>query len=154
MTLDGLFFAAQEVRDATCEVCPAQLLAFGRFDVSDRPGPDTQYDRDRGWRTNRQTGAPTCVHPFRVGLPAALYASAGTPLPPPGPPPAPDPSALELPGEPSLLEAWFVALLRTCAPEAMASTLRKAETIAGGRFDSRTVVAAMRRVMSHELSGR
>lgn len=153
MTLDGLYLPPTEVRDATCEVCPAQLLRFGQFDVSSRPGSDTQYDPGHGWRVNRTTGAPTCVHPYRVGLPAGLYASAGQPLPDPGPPPGPDPSALELPTDPTLLEGWFVALLREARPEDMHSTLFKAEAIASTSFDGKTVVAAMRRVMSHELAG-
>ncbi|MEV6971127.1 hypothetical protein AB0M47_39115 [Hamadaea sp. NPDC051192] len=155
MALDELFLPPEEVQAATCEVCPAQLLRFGAFDVVDRPGADNRYDRDRGWRANVVTGAPTCVHPYRVGLPPALYASAGVPLPPSATP-APVPSAadLELPDDPTLLEAWLVALLRCASPERMASTLYEAEAIASQRFGSRDVVAAMRRVMSHELAGR
>jgi hypothetical protein len=146
---------SQAIQDATCEICPAQLLRFGRFDVSDKPGRDTQYDRTAGWRTNAVTGVPTCVHPYRVGLPAALYASAGVTLPDiEMAPPMPDATALDLPDEPTLLEAWFVAVLRTTAPHAMASALGAAETTALTRFDSSTVVAAIRRVMSTELTRR
>ena len=130
------------------------MLAFGHFDVSDRPGADTPYDRDQGWRVNQATEAPTCVHPYRVGLPPGLYASAGAPLPPQQTLlPVPDPAALELPEDPSLLEAWFVAVLRCASPERMASALMQAEAMATDRFASRVVVSALRRVMSHELTG-
>jgi hypothetical protein len=50
-------------------VCPAQVLGPGRFDVTDRPGPDSQYDSQAGYRVNRHTGRAVCVHPYRVGLP-------------------------------------------------------------------------------------
>jgi hypothetical protein len=59
---------------------------------------------------------------------------------------------LELPDDPTLLEAWFVAVLRTTPPAALATALARAEATAAGRFDGRVVVAAIRRVMSHELT--
>lgn len=152
MTVDAqLFVASEEIQAATCEVCPAQLLSFGRFDVA-KPGPDTAYNPDRGCRTNRVTGAPTCVHPFRVGLPEGRYCSDRVPLPPAGPPPGPDPSALELPEQADLLEGWLVALLRGVPQEKMASTLFRAEAIACEQFPGRVVVAAVRRVMA-QLAG-
>lgn len=154
MARPELWLPPREICEATCEVCPAQLLRFGTFDVSDRPGPDSQFDPAKGWRANRTTGAPTCVHPYRVGLPPARYASDGVPLPEPETP-TPEPAAhdLDLPDDPTLLEAWLVAVLRVAAPETMASALFEAEAIASARFDSRQVVAAMRRVMSYELAG-
>ncbi|WP_051367856.1 hypothetical protein [Hamadaea tsunoensis] len=152
MALDELYLPPAEVQDATCVVCPAQLLRFGAFDVVDRPGADNRYDPDRGWRVNAASGAPTCVHPYRVGLPAGLYATAGVSLPEvPTPLRTPDAQDLVLPDDPTLLEAWLIAVLRTSTQGRMASALAEAETIASRRFASRDVVAAMRRVMSHEL---
>lgn len=154
MSLDGFFLPDEEIRDATCAVCPAQLLRFGDFDVVDRPGYDHPYDPARGWRASRDSGAPTCVHPYRVGLPPAAYASGGVPLPPPETPsPVPDAAALVLPDDPTLLEAWLVAVLRCSSPERMASALFRAEATASERFPARDVLAAMRRVMSRELTG-
>lgn len=150
-----MYLPPDAIADATCEVCPAQLLRFGRFDVVNRPGPDNQYDPGKGWRANKTTNAPTCVHPYRVGLPPALYASDQVPLPPQETPtPRPDPSVLALPEDPTLLEGWLVAVLRCADPQQMASALVKAEAIASSRFGSRAVVTAMRRVMSHELAAR
>lgn len=123
MSLDELYLPQQEIQDATC-----------------------------GWRVHAGTGAPTCVHPYRVGLPPALYASGGVALPPPETPtPPPDPTALELPHDPSLLEAWLIAILRCASPDRVASALFHAEAVASERFPARDVVAAMRRIMSHEL---
>ncbi|GAA2365326.1 hypothetical protein Cme02nite_31680 [Catellatospora methionotrophica] len=76
------------------------------------------------------------------------------PLPPPETPtPTPDAAALVLPDDPTLLEAWLVAVLRCSSPERMASTLFRAEATASERFPARDVVTAMRRVMSRELTG-
>lgn len=141
-----------ELQAWTCAVCPAQALAPGRFDVVARPGPDSRYEPAIGWRADLSTGAPTCVHPYRVGLPAGAYASGNVPLPPRAPQP-PDPRDLVLPDDPTLLEAWFVAVLRNAEPERMRAALARAEQVAGERFPGRTVVAAVRRVMSTELAG-
>lgn len=98
------------------------MLGPGRFDVIDRPCPDSQYDPQAGYRINRHTGQAVCVHPYRVGLPPGAYASANTPLPAPDAPlPAPTPIALELPVELVDLEGWLVAVLRTTDPDRMAS---------------------------------
>jgi hypothetical protein len=134
--------------------CPAQLLGLGRFDVVDRPGPDNRYDQERGWRINVHSGKPTCVHPFRVGLPPALYASEGVPVPEiPQQQPAPSPVQLELPDDVTDLEGWLIANLRVVEPHRMASALRRAEATAAERFAGKDIVAAMRRVLSYELRG-
>jgi hypothetical protein len=93
------------------------------------------------------------VHPFRVGLPTGLYASAADPVPAlDTPPPVPTAAALELPTEPTDLEGWLVATLRVAPPERMASALARAEATACERFPTKTVVAAMRRVLTVELA--
>ena len=63
--------------DDTCVVCPAQVWGLGEFDVSDRPGPTSRYDRDLDYRVDVTTGVPVCVHPYRVGLPPGAYCSGG-----------------------------------------------------------------------------
>ena len=142
-----------EWADATCAVCPAQLLGPGGFDVADRPDRDRRYDPAVGYRVNAATLAPVCVHPFRVGLPVGRYASGGEPVPAfPAQPPAPAPIHLELPDDLADLEAWFIATLRVVHPDAVASALRRAEATAAERFPARDVVTAMRRVLSVELT--
>jgi hypothetical protein len=141
--------------EALCAICPAHLLGVGEFDVSDRPGGESRYDPQAGFRVNLHTLSATCVHPFRVGLPAARYASDAAPLPEVTPPtPAPEPIHLELPADVADLEGWFVATLRACDNDAMASTLGRAEATAAARFPARDVVAALRRVLSVELARR
>jgi hypothetical protein len=149
---DELYVAPDEIADATCVVCPAQLLALGRFDVDEGPSHHTRYEPQAGWRVNTVTGAPTCVHPYRVGLPAARYASDHLPVPMAQVRPEPTLADVELPDDPTLLEAWMVAVLRTSPPHALASALFEAEAKALQRFGSREVLAALRRVMSHELT--
>lgn len=134
-------------------MCPAQVLGLGQFDVSDRPGPQSQYNPELGYRVDVSTLTPVCVHPFRVGLPVGRYASDNAPVPDfPQQAPTPSPVQLELPADAADLEAWFVATLRVVHPDAMASALWRAEAIASQRFPARDVVTAMRRVLSVELT--
>lgn len=136
----------------TCAVCPAQLLGPGAFDVLARPGPGSAYRPELGWRTDPQ-GVPSCVHPYRVGMPVGAYKSAGVPVPDlNSPAPAPTPEALELPDRLEDLEGWLVAMLRSVPRERMFGAVARAEREAGTRFSSRDVVKAMRKVMSRELT--
>ena len=143
----------QEIGDATCAVCPAQLLPLGRFDVHAGPNRETRYEPQAGWRVNTVTGASTCVHPYRVGLPAARYASDNLPVPVAPVRPEPTLADVQLPDDATLLEAWMVAVLRTGPADALACALSAAEAKALQRFGPAEVVAALRRVMSHELTG-
>jgi hypothetical protein len=148
-----MFMSAEELRDATCVVCPAQLLALGEFDVSDRPGPTSRYDQALGYRVDVALGVPVCVHPYRVGLSQGAYRSAGVPVPAvPEEPPAPTRDALVLPEDVTNLEAWIIAVIRAAGPAQLHQALAAAETLAGERFDDRDVVKAMRRVLTVELA--
>jgi hypothetical protein len=145
--------SAADLRDATCVACPGQSLPLGAFDVADRPGPAIPYDPSRGYRVHAATGTPTCVHAYRVGVPPAPYASAGAPLPLTDAPAPPVRDAdLELPDDPSLLEAWLIAVVRAAPPAALAPALRRAETTALERFPAAEVVVALRRVLTVELA--
>jgi hypothetical protein len=145
----------EQIRDATCVACPAQALALGAFDVAERPGTAHPYDSGRGYRISAATGTPTCVHPYRIGVAPAAYASAGVALPTGDePPPAPREADLELPGDPTLLEAWLIALVRRAPRDALATTLRRAEAAALERFAPPDVLAALRRVLSTGTSTR
>lgn len=75
-----------------CAACPARRLPAGRFDVHERPGPDSPFDPATGDRVG-PGGVAVCVHPFRIGVPPGRYASADEPFPRYGPAksdPAPD----------------------------------------------------------------
>ncbi len=141
--------------DDTCVVCPAQVLGLGQFDVTDRPGPSSRYDRDLEYRVDVGTGVPVCVHPYRVGLPPGAHCSAGVPVPTvPDVPPAPTRDALDLPDDVTNLEAWIIAVLRAAGPSRIHQALGAAETLAGERFAEADVVKAMRRVLTVELARR
>jgi hypothetical protein len=128
----------------SCQACPAQTLAVGEFDVSDRPGPASRYDPTAGYRVNTMTGLPECVHPSRVRLPACRYASNGEPLPLPAQPQPPDDVAD--------LESWFRAAICAAPAESRAAILADAEATARRRFPAGDVLAAMRHALSIELT--
>ncbi|THV41379.1 hypothetical protein [Glycomyces buryatensis] len=137
-----------------CAVCPALTCEAGAFDVIDRPGPESQFDPSRDCRVNIATGAPTCVHPYRVGLPVGLYASEGAALPESGrPAPVPSQAALVMPVLETDLEAWLVAVIATAPERATAQAIRQAEAAAREHFPSAVVVDALRVVLSHHLAG-
>ncbi|WP_433044672.1 hypothetical protein [Dactylosporangium sp. CS-033363] len=142
-----------ELRDATCVACPGQSLPLGAFDVAERPGPGIPYSPVLGHRVDAATGTPTCVHPYRVAVPPGAYRSAGVALPrhaaPPAAPTGPD---LELPDDPTLLEAWLVAVVRAAPAAALGPALRRAEATARTRFPDGDVVTALRRVLATEIS--
>jgi hypothetical protein len=138
-----------------CAVCPALIFPAGAFDVIDRPGPQYPYNRDLDCRVNAATGAPTCVHPFRIELPAAPYASEGLPVPVAAVPVAPSAAALELPEFAVDLEGWLVARIKAAGTSAAARAraVAEAEAAAGQQFPGLDVVAALRRVFAHHLVG-
>lgn len=149
----GMRLTAEELRDATCIVCPAQSLPLGQFDVTDRPGPTARYDAEVGCRVDVTTDAPVCVHPYRVGLPPGAYCSQGVPVPAiREEPPAPTRYARELPADVTNLEAWIIAVVRAAGPDRIHQALSAAEKFAGKRFAERDVVSAMRRVLTVELT--
>lgn len=148
----AMSMSAEELRDATCVVCPAQVLRLGQFDVTDRPGVGSRYDPELGYRVDAATDTAMCVHPYRVGLPVGSYCSTGMPVPAATQDPlAPTREALELPQDVDNLEAWIIAVLRAAGPGRLTQALDAAETLAGERFDERDVVTAMRRVLTVEL---
>lgn len=137
-----------------CAVCPALKLGVGEFDVAASPGPESRYDRVRDHRVNTVTGAPTCVHPFRVQLPPGAYASEGVPAPVRVVPVPASGEALELPESPDDLEAWFLARLSVAGDGEILTVLREAEAVALRRFGSRDVAETLRRVLGLHLVGR
>ncbi|MEU9925134.1 hypothetical protein AB0H51_28265 [Streptomyces griseoluteus] len=98
-----------------CDVCPSHQLPGGRFDVLERPSRDCPFDPKTGHRFTA-AGVPVCVHPDRVGLPAAPYATNGLPLPWETPPPV---QADEVP-------AWVRSMLDAAPPEVCDDVIRQA----------------------------
>jgi hypothetical protein len=138
-----------ELRDATCVACPGQHLPLGAFDVAPHPSPAVPYSPAAGFRVSASTGTPTCVHPFRVGVPPARYRSAGDPLPTADlPAPEPADEDLALPADATLLEAWLIALIRRTPADRLAAVLGRAESDAAIRFPAADIVTALRRALT------
>ncbi|MFD1657021.1 hypothetical protein ACFSL4_01905 [Streptomyces caeni] len=102
-----------------------------------RPSRDCPFDPATGHRFTA-AGVPVCVHPERVGLPAAPYASEGLPLPWEIPPPA---EAGEVP-------AWVRAVLDTAPPEACAGVLQQATQILLASDPTTDVTAVLRAALN------
>ncbi|AJE40514.1 hypothetical protein [Streptomyces nodosus] len=101
-----------------CGVCPSLRHPGGKFDVVERPSRDCPYDPATGHRFTA-AGIPVCVHPERVGLPAAPYAGEGLRLPWETPPPS---EADEVP-------AWLRQVLTAAPPDACDEVIRQATQI-------------------------
>ncbi|MFE9426596.1 hypothetical protein ACFYNO_26950 [Kitasatospora sp. NPDC006697] len=156
-----------------CWYCPSLRHAAGRFDVHDRPSREWPFDPETGFRFTA-AGVPVCVHPGKVGLPAARYATDRLPVPvaAPGPaaprsyrahpdelapPPAPPAGLPELtdaeilagerPEVPEELLALLRAELASAAPGELPEALARAELAAGRDHPPAVVVEAMRRVL-------
>ncbi|SEB31504.1 hypothetical protein SAMN04490357_0170 [Streptomyces misionensis] len=120
-----------------CGVCPSLRLPGGHFDVVERPSRDCPFDPATGHRFTA-ADVPVCVHPDRVGLPAAPYATHGLPLPWETPPPV---EAGEVP-------AWVRAALDAAPPEACADLIRQATEILLASDPGTDVTAVLRAALS------
>ncbi|MEU8588010.1 hypothetical protein AB0C59_13595 [Streptomyces sp. NPDC048664] len=116
-----------------CGVCPSLRLPGGAFDVFPRPSRDCPFDPATG---NRYTaaGVPVCVHPDRVGLPAAPYATDSLPLPWETPPP------VEADGVP----AWVRIALDAAPPEVADDVIRQATEILLASDPATNITAVLR----------
>ncbi|MFJ3673659.1 hypothetical protein ACIPSE_45180 [Streptomyces sp. NPDC090106] len=120
-----------------CDVCPSLRLAGGRFDVVPRPSRDCPFDPLSGHRFTR-AGVPVCVHPERVGLPPAPYASNALPLPWETPPPV---VAAEVP-------LWVRTMLDAAPPEICEDVIRQATAILLASNPETDITAVLRAALS------
>lgn len=133
-----------------CGACPSLVEPFGAFDVVEKPSRESAYARQHGYRVDRATQTPVCVHPDRVGLPAGRYASDDEPLPADVEPAEPPP----LPEGPDGLDAWLTGYLNSGPPGTFDKALGKAQDAALAVFPAAAVVDALRRVLeSGQLDG-
>lgn len=120
-----------------CGICPSLRLPGGQFDVHPRPSRESAFDPDTGHRFT-EAGVPVCVHPERVGLPAAAYATAGLPLPWETPPPA------------TLDEVvvWMRTALTAAPPDACAGVIDQAMGILLASDPTMDVTAVLRAALN------
>ncbi|WP_239069561.1 hypothetical protein [Streptomyces sp. SID13666] len=124
---------SQEGERPVCAVCPSLLLPGGAFDVVAKPSRDCPFDPVSG---NRYTaaGVPVCVHPERVGLPPAPYATDHLVLPWEAPPP----------GDAGEVREWLRAALTAAPPDAFAGVIAQASQILRASDPNLDVTAALR----------
>ncbi|MFJ5779751.1 hypothetical protein [Streptomyces sp. NPDC093094] len=120
-----------------CGVCPSLRLPGGMFDVAERPSRDCPFDPATGNRFTAQ-GVPVCVHPERVGLPAARYATDRLPLPWQTPPPV---EAGEVP-------AWVRTALEAAPPEMCDDVIQQATEILLASDPGTDITAVLRAALS------
>ncbi|MEU9792862.1 hypothetical protein AB0E27_19930 [Streptomyces sparsogenes] len=128
---------SQEGERPVCGICPSLRLAGGQFDVHERPSKAAPFDAATGHRFT-PAGVPVCVHPERVGLPAAPYATEGLPLPWEMPPPA----------DPAEVPVWVRAALTAAPPDACDEVIERAMDILRASDPGLDVVAVLRAALN------
>ncbi|WP_203675007.1 hypothetical protein [Streptomyces sp. SID13666] len=124
---------SREGERPVCAICPSLVLPGGAFDVVAKPSRDCPFDPESG---NRYTaaGVAVCVHPDRVGLPAAPYATDRLVLPWEVPPPA----------DAGEVREWLRAALTAAPPDAFAAVIAQASQILRASDPDLDVTAALR----------
>ncbi|MEU1805818.1 hypothetical protein [Streptomyces sp. NPDC019937] len=120
-----------------CGICPSLRLPGGAFDVHERPTRASAFDPETG---NRFTagGVPVCVHPERVGLPAAAYATEQLPLPWEVPPPA----------DPDEVVVWVREALTAAPPDVCDGVIDQAMSILRASDPAMDVTAVLRAALN------
>lgn len=106
---------ATSTRHEVCAVCPSLDLPGGEFDVLARPSKDCPFDPATGRRFTT-TRVPVCVHPHKVGLPAAPYATQSLPLP----------WQTDPPEDPEELVSWLKDAITSAPPHTVSKVIERA----------------------------
>ncbi|MFI6607124.1 hypothetical protein [Streptomyces sp. NPDC050507] len=130
-------FVNDDVLHRACGICPSRSRAVGEFDVFERPSRECPFNPADGHRYTAD-GTPVCVHPDKVGLPAARYKSEGAPLS----------VTLELPADESEVIPYLRNLLYGAAPVLLESLIEQASAEITRAFPSLDAVTTLRRALS------
>lgn len=130
-------FAGEDEGRPVCAVCPSLRLRGGGFDVLPCPSAEAPFDPATGSRLT-SLGVPVCVHPDRVGLPPAPYASGDVPLPWLAPPPANADGVRE----------WLRAAVTAAPPDALEDVIAQAVKILRADDPDLDVTAALRAALA------
>ncbi|KUF19500.1 hypothetical protein [Streptomyces silvensis] len=130
-------FVSQDVLHRACGVCPSRRLPVGEFDVHERPSREAPFDPADGYRYSAG-GVPVCVHPEKVGLPAAGYKSEGAALV----------MKVELPATEAELVPYLHDLLYGAAPVLLDDLIGQASAEIPRVFPGVDVVETLRRALS------
>ncbi|WP_103503601.1 MULTISPECIES: hypothetical protein [unclassified Streptomyces] len=124
-------------RHPACGICPARLLPFGAFDVAERPSRAFPFSPADGHRYTDE-GVPVCVHPDKVGVPAAQYRTAGATLATP---------VLELPDDVARVDTYLREALHGAAPSVLDELVARVFAELPVKYPGIDVTATMRRAL-------
>ncbi|MDT0458103.1 hypothetical protein RM550_20575 [Streptomyces sp. DSM 41527] len=130
-------FVNGDVHHSACGICPSRFHAVGEFDVFERPTPECPFSKEDGHRY-LSDGTPVCVHPEKVGLPAARYKSEKLPLT----------AELHLPPDPSALVAYLHDVLYGAAPVLLESLISQAQEQIRRDFPTLDPIQVLRQALS------
>ncbi|NGO71096.1 hypothetical protein [Streptomyces boncukensis] len=117
-----------------CGICPSRRLPLGEFDVAERPSREFPFSSEDGHRYTAE-GVPVCVHPEKVGVPAARYKSDRVPLM----------GELDLPADEAELEMYLRDMVHGAAPGVLESLIEQASREIAQRFPGVDTTAMLRR---------
>lgn len=129
-------FVSDDVHHLACGICPSRRYSVGQFDVYERPTSDCSFNPADGHRYAAD-GTPVCVHPEKVGLPAARYKSENAPLE----------ISLHLPGDETEVVSYLHEALHGAAPFLLEGLIEQAKTEIERCFPGLDVVATLRRAL-------
>jgi hypothetical protein len=130
-------FVNGDVLHRACGICPSRRLPVGEFDVFERPSKECPFNPADGHRYTAD-GTPVCVHPDKVGLPAARYKSEGVPLA----------MELQLPADEKDLVPYLREVLYGAAPVLLDSLIEQATAEIPRAFPNLDVLTTLRRALS------
>ncbi|MEW2519624.1 hypothetical protein [Actinacidiphila alni] len=130
-------FVGADVHHLACGVCPSRRLPAGEFDVHERPSKESPFNPVDGHRYTA-AGTPVCVHPEKVGLPAAPYKSENAPLT----------AEVRLPAAESDVIPYLHDLLYGAAPILLDDLIEQAKAEIAGKFPHLDVTVTLRRALN------
>ncbi|WP_431044424.1 hypothetical protein ACQUSR_22615 [Streptomyces sp. P1-3] len=130
-------FVSGDAHHLACGICPSRRLPVGEFDVYERPTKECPFNPADGHRYD-SNGVPVCVHPDKVGLPAARYKSDGAPLV----------AKLALPATEAELVPYLREALYGAAPCLLDDLLEQAHAEIPRTFPGIDVLATLRRALN------
>ncbi|MFI1865783.1 hypothetical protein [Streptomyces jumonjinensis] len=130
-------FVTGDVHHRACGICPSRCFPLGEFDVFERPTRECPFNPADGHRYTAD-GTPVCVHPAKVGLPAARYKSEGSPLK----------VAVCLPADASDVVPYLHDLLYGVAPVLLHDLIGQAQVEIRQAFPDLDPITTLRRALS------
>jgi hypothetical protein len=130
-------FVGGDVHHLACGICPSRRFPVGEFDVLERPSKECPFSPKDGHRY-LSGGTPVCVHPEKVGLPAARYKSENAPVK----------AEVQLPALEAEVVPYLRELLYGAAPVLLEDLIEQATGEIRRTFPDLDPLATLRRALS------